>query len=357
MHPWRKKFSALSRFLRRESLSNVLASYLNVRTKGLSLRIDIDQPPLARNIVWERTVANPDEVNSANTYYIHVGSISDTRLRTTLRLLVQILSEPCFDILRTQEQLGYVVFCSEWQMVESIGLRFLIQSEKDPKYLEARIEAFLVHMRGIIEAMDDTQFEAHKKSLIQKWTEKLKNMQEETSLFWAHIESGYLDFTRREHDATVITSVTKEDVLTLFKEFVDPTLPTRSKFSVHMLPQKPPAIKLSQPAAQAFLVALRKAGVPVDEEDFNSQCADEPPATKIRAHWEKTLRDQAGVEAEELLAQFDELVRAYPSVGQGAVELGPNVEFIKDGSAFKETLPLSEPAKPVENVELFQSKF
>ena len=143
-------------------------------------------------------VPNPNEPNSAVSYYCHVGNISNPRLRATFRLLAQILHEPAFNVLRTKEQLGYIVFSSEWQGTESIGLRVLVQSEKDTKYLESRIDAFLVHMRGVLETMDETAFQEQKDGLTRKWNEKLKNMNEETTRFWNHVDSGYLDFSRRE---------------------------------------------------------------------------------------------------------------------------------------------------------------
>ena len=39
-------------------------------------------------------------------------------------------------------------------------------------------------------------FEEHKKGLHKEWTQKLKNLNEETKRFWTHIETGYLDFQR-----------------------------------------------------------------------------------------------------------------------------------------------------------------
>lgn len=146
----------------------------------------------------ELTVPNPNNINASVSYFCNVGDIADPQLRPTYRLLGQILSEPAFNILRTKEQLGYIVHASEWTGTEFIGLRIVIQSERDPKYLESRIEAFLVHMRSTLEAMDEAQFNEQKDGLIKKWREKPKNLNEETGRFWAAIESDYLNFLRRE---------------------------------------------------------------------------------------------------------------------------------------------------------------
>ena len=120
--------------------------------------------------------------------------------RTRANLLVQILSEPAFNILRTQEQLGYIVYCSTWNLPGSghAGLRIVVQSERGPAYLESRVEAFLETMKIHIEDMDASAFEEQKSGLEKKLTEKVKTTEEETSQFWAHIDNGYLDFMRRE---------------------------------------------------------------------------------------------------------------------------------------------------------------
>jgi insulysin len=109
-----------------------------------------------------------------------------------------MLSEPTFDILRTKEQLGYIVASTAWQSTASMGLHIVVQSEREPMYLEDRVEVFLQTMDETIDAMPETTFQDHRKGLQDKWTEKVKNLNEETNRYWTHIESGYLDFTRRQ---------------------------------------------------------------------------------------------------------------------------------------------------------------
>ena len=41
----------------------------------------------------EVPVPNPNQVNGAITYYCHAGSVSDTRLRTTVRLLADMMHD------------------------------------------------------------------------------------------------------------------------------------------------------------------------------------------------------------------------------------------------------------------------
>ncbi len=155
---------------------------------------------LASNHVWSSPVPNANEPNSALTYYVHYGSNVDRRLRVTAALLTQILSEPAFDTLRTKEQLGYIVGAGMWTAPgdNEAGLRIVVQSERGPVYLEERVEAFLDHMKGVIERMTDEEFTEQKNGLERKWREVTKNLNEEVSRHWAQIDSGYLDFLHRK---------------------------------------------------------------------------------------------------------------------------------------------------------------
>ena len=150
------------------------------------------------NSVWTTPVPNPNEPNSALTYYVHLGSQLEPRTRVTAALLTQILHEPAFNVLRTREQLGYIVACGQWTTAGSaeVGMRIIVQSERAPAFLEERVDAFLDEMLATLEAMTEEEFLEHKHGLEKNWTEDPKNLREETNRYWAHIDSGYLDFYR-----------------------------------------------------------------------------------------------------------------------------------------------------------------
>lgn len=148
------------------------------------------------NYTWELPIQNSDEKNSAVTYYCHIGDIANPRLRVLTRILAQILSEPTFSTLRTKEQLGYIVSSIAAHGTGSIGFRITVQSEKDPRYVEERIDAFLQNADNLLRNLSREEFDEHRQGLILKWTESLKNLYEETNRFWSHIDAGYMDFAR-----------------------------------------------------------------------------------------------------------------------------------------------------------------
>lgn len=73
-----------------------------------------------------------------------------TRSNMVLELFSQILKEPAFNVLRTQEQLGYIVFSGVRNVGGITGFQVLVQSTKKPRYLNHRIEEFLKSARTLI---------------------------------------------------------------------------------------------------------------------------------------------------------------------------------------------------------------
>lgn len=150
------------------------------------------------NSVWTTPVPNPNEPNSALTYYVHLGSQLEPRTRVTAALLTQIMSEPAFSVLRAREQLGYIVACKQWTSPGNaeVGVRILVQSERAPAYLEERVDAFLDEMLAALEGMVEEVFLEHKHGLEMSWSEDPENLTEEADRYWAQVDSGYLDFYR-----------------------------------------------------------------------------------------------------------------------------------------------------------------
>ena len=152
------------------------------------------QEPFRRNVVLQSGVNyvyrqtcrsfNPEEVNSAieNVYIfgVEIGPSDDrTGLysEAMLQLISHLLSEPCFDQLRTKEQLGYIVNVSHTKIGQILALRAIVQSNhKDPDYLDERIESFLNQYRESLVTMTTEDFKANADSVIEQLLEKPKNL-------------------------------------------------------------------------------------------------------------------------------------------------------------------------------------
>lgn len=82
---------------------------------------------------------------SCSSLYLQCG-VQEDNSNVFIDLVSQILSEPCYNVLRTQEQLGYIVFSGVRKANGAKGLRILVQSTRHPNYVEQRIEKFLDSM-------------------------------------------------------------------------------------------------------------------------------------------------------------------------------------------------------------------
>ncbi|EIW56019.1 LuxS/MPP-like metallohydrolase [Trametes versicolor FP-101664 SS1] len=203
--------------------------------------------PPGSDVVSRKRHTNPKEINSSLSYYLQFGEVSDVRLRCTLALIAHMMREPCYSILRTEEQLGYVVGSSPWSINSTRGLGIRIQSVRPPWFLESRVDAFLETFGDRVAEMSPDEFTRQKEGLIVKKLESAKNLHEETSRFWAHIRSGYYDFLRHEEDASLIRELALPEVVATYDALVRPSTgaKTRKKLSVHLLSQEireaPPA--------------------------------------------------------------------------------------------------------------------
>ena len=136
-------------------------------------------------------------------------------------------------------------------------------------------------MHKTIEEMEESDFEEHKKLPVHMQTEKLHNLSEEGNGFWFAITFRYYDFQSDEKDAQLVQSVTKSDVLNMYKKFIDPAFDKHSKLSVLLCSQNLPGPKSSEEAAKSFLHVLHKAGIKVNEEEYNAGCQDELPVAQV----------------------------------------------------------------------------
>jgi len=316
-------------------------------------------------VAWVLPVANPDNLNSSLEYFLQVGDPTDVRLRATLALLAQIASEPCFDQLRTKEQLGYLVFSGVRTAIGQMGLRVIVQSERDAEYLESRIDAFFDHLLCLLEGMSVDEFERHRASLVHKKLEKVKNLAAEANRFWLSIHSGYYDFEHRERDAAMLKTLTKADVLSLMQTYIHPSSSARAKCVTYIQAQGTGATTpLSAEALAGVLdfVEARSGGESVPPEMREVLAAQ---LTSVEALMSFVREAAAAGELPESIVEADvhvealRLARAFPRAVAPPPSPAPvdvlAPEVITDVAAFKARLMPSRPAQPVLPWSVYQA--
>ncbi|GMK56588.1 hypothetical protein CspeluHIS016_0304280 [Cutaneotrichosporon spelunceum] len=304
--------------------------------------------------VWELPVKNPAEPNSCVVYWLYTGDVTDPVARARLALLGQIAKEPAFNQLRTKEQLGYITMAQ----ATSTGLRVLVQSERDPVYVETRIESFLSGLKNIIEKMSDEEFDRHRQALIHKKEEQPKNLAEESRRFWSRIGDKYYEFGKRATDIAHLGKTTKQDVLDLYLSAIDPSSPSRRKLSVHLRSQVKPGSKssLDPAAAQALIVAFGEHNVPFDHAAIGALMATKPAPEQLQTLAKEAI--EAAKVSEEAKVELDGLIAALNAKpngsdnANGTEEVEPQLAagnvYISDVHQFKALLIPNKAAVPLE---------
>ncbi|XP_071947721.1 insulin-degrading enzyme-like [Antedon mediterranea] len=205
------------------------------------------KPLLASQLVKHREIQLPDGCyfqyhkcndvhdSSGIEMYYQVG-LQETEKNMLLELLCQIISEPCFDTLRTQEQLGYIVFSGVRRSNGVQGFRVIIQSNKPPSYLDCRVEAFLAQMKELIINMKAEEFERQVSALVVKLSVKPKKLITQCRKYWSEIISGQYHFDRDSVEIACLKTITKDNLIDFFNKYIDANASQRHKISVHIKP-------------------------------------------------------------------------------------------------------------------------
>uniref|UniRef100_A0A665U7H9 Insulin-degrading enzyme n=1 Tax=Echeneis naucrates TaxID=173247 RepID=A0A665U7H9_ECHNA len=204
------------------------------------------KPLLPSQLIRYREVQVPDggwyvyqqrnEVhNNCGIEIYYQTDMQTTHDNMLLELFCQIISEPCFNTLRTKEQLGYIVFSGPRRANGVQGLRFIMQSEKAPHYLESRVEAFLCTMEKAVEEMSEEAFQKHIQALAIRRLDKPKKLSAECAKYWGEIISQQYNFDRDNIEVAYLKTLTKENIMQFYRERLMVDAPKRHKVSVHVL--------------------------------------------------------------------------------------------------------------------------
>ncbi|XP_053668951.1 insulin-degrading enzyme [Anopheles marshallii] len=176
-------------------------------------------------------------------------------------ILSQLLSEKCYNQLRTKEQLGYVVYCTPRKANGICGLRIIVQSLRHPTYVEERIENFLNDMLDYLENLSDSEFNHHKEAIIALFLEKPKRLITQFNIYIYEISMRQYHFNRAQVEAEKLRTLTKQQVIDYYKEHILVGAPSRSTLSIHVVStvegKAAPDVEESPTEAEAISTAVQ----------------------------------------------------------------------------------------------------
>ena len=123
--------------------------------------------------------------------------------RASMMMIRQMLKSSFYHQLRTQQQLGYIVFMTGMDLKDVTANLLVVQSPSTPlKDVMVAIDQFVSAQTGSIE-----DFERHRQALLAQLTEAPKNLNGQAGRYWSEIISGTADFSRRQQLINAVKSL------------------------------------------------------------------------------------------------------------------------------------------------------
>ena len=166
--------------------------------------------------------------DSAISVYLQGGDSSITT-RADYALLGEILSAPFYSKLRTEQQLGYIVFETPLPLRKAPGLAFIVQSPNtDPVTLEQHIDQFLADSAPRLQAMTEAELMGFKTSVLSRINRKATRLSERTNRYWQEIDRDEQAFDSRQQLSRAVENITLESLQSAFAELTQRRLTVRS---------------------------------------------------------------------------------------------------------------------------------
>ncbi|XP_074609078.1 nardilysin-like isoform X1 [Acropora palmata] len=161
---------------------------------------------------------NKEDDNTIVTNYFQSGPAS-VEENTKMELMLMRMEEPCFDVLRTREQLGYSVFCTCRKTFGILGFSVTVQTQAtkfSAEHVDCRIDAFLEQFGATLSSMTEEDFSSQVDSLIELKEHKDLSLAEEADRNWTEIRDQTYLFDRKKREVESLRKLSKEDIYQWF---------------------------------------------------------------------------------------------------------------------------------------------
>ena len=159
------------------------------------------------------------------------------QLTAQFELLVMLMEEPLFDMLRTKEQLGYDLSAVFRDNFGILGFSISVHSQESKfkhDHIENRIEYFTRNFTEILEQMSEEHFTLVQNSLMKRKQILDTELKNEVSRNWAEITTEEYIFDRQKKELEYIKDLTQAKMVEFYKNLME-TPEFRRKFSIQVI--------------------------------------------------------------------------------------------------------------------------
>ena len=141
--------------------------------------------------------------------------------RAEIALLTQTTANRFFHELRTEREIGYIVFATFMPVLEVPGLVLVVQSPSNPpETLYRHVDSFLDRSGAALRDMPSAVFERHRSAVESYLLEAETRLDDRTSRYWDEIDREHYGFDRRERLVAAVREVTQQDVVDAWRDLV-----------------------------------------------------------------------------------------------------------------------------------------
>ena len=192
----------------------VKAMVLDGRERTTVERSNIRQLPEGQT----RAVLDVAHQDTGYTLYLQ-GNDTSYEERARFRLLAQIVSSPFYEEIRTTRQLGYIVYATAFEMLETPALGLVVQSpEADAQAIDQAVQAFSADFEDQLTELDENRLNREKQAVISQLLQQDRQLGEVSGRYWREIDRNNEDFDSREQLADAIRKVSLEDLQKTYRK-------------------------------------------------------------------------------------------------------------------------------------------
>ena len=175
-----------------------------------------------RQLPAAETQVNLDVEHPDTGYTLYMqGENTGFAERARYRLLAQIISSPFYEEIRTNRQLGYLVYATPFEILETPALGFVVQSPTaSQEEIDQAVQEFAEAFESQLAGLDDASLQREKQAVISKLLERDRQLGDVSGRYWREIDRNASGFDSREKLAQAIQSVTRAELVQTFRQAV-----------------------------------------------------------------------------------------------------------------------------------------
>lgn len=198
-----------------------LAQQIDAIVLGRSDFVPVERSRV-RKLPDEETRVSLDVEHPDTGYTLYMqGKNNSFEERARFHLLAQIISSPFYEEIRTQQQLGYIVYATPFELLETPALGFVVQSPSaSTETIDSAVRDFSEDFQATLSHLSEERLDREKQAVTSGILERDRRLGDISGRYWREIDRGADDFDSRQKLANAVKTVSLEELEATFKDAV-----------------------------------------------------------------------------------------------------------------------------------------